>query len=128
MFMKRPLKQLLLAATLSVVSALSFAKETFLVVDILPLREGKTLADAQDYFDKVEPIFRRYDFKRADKPLKVATIARGNIEADVINLWKTSDPNKAFKGIFSDADYLLYVKDRDAIFNLAEATVLVTER
>lgn len=128
MFFKLSVRKLLVALSLCAVCSFSHAKEAFLILDILPLKEGKTLEDANEYFENVEPIFERYKFTRAQAPLKVLSIPRGSIEAQVVNLWETPDPDHAFKGIFSDQEYLKFVKDRDAIFQLEKATVIVTQQ
>ena len=107
---------------------LSALAEDFLILDILPLHHGRTSAEAQAYFTDVEPIFARYGLTRSDQPLQVVDIVRGKIDAQVVNLWQTDDPQKAFNGIFSDEDYLQYVATRDKIFNLERATIMVTER
>lgn len=101
----------------------------FLVLDILPLKEGATLEQAYAYFEAVEPIFERYDFVRSDAPLETLDVVRGGVQTDVVNLWETSNPQAAFEGIFSDEEYLhIHVPTRDAIFDLEDATIVVTQR
>lgn len=105
------------------------AQKAFMVLDMLPLKEGATLQQAQDYFKGVEPIFLKYDFRRSDKALEVANVARGKLDASVVNLWVTDDPQAAFQGIFSDETYLeKWVPARDRIFDLEKATIVVTKR
>ncbi|WP_152544541.1 hypothetical protein [Actibacterium mucosum] len=122
------------AATLAITAATgALAGDTdskaFMVLDILPLKEGATLEQAYAYFKGVEPIFAKYDFQRSDSALEVGAVVRGDVTANVVNLWVTDNPDAAFKGIFSDETYLAeWVPDRDAIFDLEKATIIVTQR
>lgn len=102
--------------------------EKFLILDILPIRDGQSLADAEAYFAAVEPIFARYGMTRSDAVLSVVDILRGPVEAEVVNLWETDNPQAAFDGIFSDEEYLTHTGSRDTIFDLKAATIVVTER
>lgn len=108
--------------------AIAHDQPAMLVLDILPLKEGKTLADAEDYFDKVEPIFARYGMTRTDAVLDVQAILRGPAKADVVNLWQTPNAQASFDGIFSDEDYAQFTALRDSIFDLQAATIIVTLR
>lgn len=130
-----PIKTLVrsLAASAALVAGFATASMAenpgFLILDILPLKEGATLEQAYAYFEDVEPIFERYDFVRSDTPLETLDVLRGGVQTDVVNLWETSDPQAAFDGIFSDEEYLhLHVPTRDAIFDLKDATIVVTKR
>lgn len=125
--MKQMLQLVILLLTFGVTHQTS-AAEKFLLIDILVLKQGKTLQDAKAYFSAVEPIFEKYQLYRTDDVLDVMQIARGDINAQVINLWETPDPQGAFKGIFSDKSYEKYVSLRDEIFDMKKATVVVTER
>ena len=122
------------AAALAVVAATGAVagdadSKAFVVLDILPLKEGATLEQAYAYFKGVEPIFAKYDFQRSDAALEVGTVVRGDLAASVVNLWVTDDPQAAFQGIFADQTYLAeWVPDRDAIFDLENATIVVTKR
>lgn len=134
--MKFPQWAALLAAVFSLAlgAMLTFSPATaqdepdMLVLDILPIKQGKTLADAEAYFDKVEPIFARYGMTRSDAVLDAQTIVRGSIKADVVNLWQTDNAQASFNGIFSDADYAKVTGLRDEIFDLEAATIIVTTR
>ena len=125
------LRALASALALSIFGSATFADsaKAFLVLDILPLKEGATLEQAYDYFKCVEPIFEKYDFSRSDAALEVIAIPRGPVEAEVVNLWATNNPQASFDGIFADADYLEnHVPLRDKIFDLKEATIIITKR
>ncbi|CUI99736.1 hypothetical protein [Cognatishimia activa] len=125
------LKALVTALLMSVVGTASLAEKakSFVVLDILPLKDGATLEQAYDYFKGVEPIFAKYDFHRSDAALEVLSIPRGPVTTDVVNLWATDNPQAAFDGIFADKDYLEnHVPLRDSIFDLQAATIIVTKR
>lgn len=127
------LRNALLAGVVTLASASSaFADKAaefgFLIVDMLPLHEGATLEEVYAYFAAVEPIFAKYDLVRTDDALEVVNIARGKVQAQVINLWATKDPKIAFDGIFTDPEYLKHVENRDSIFDLKNANVVVTRR
>lgn len=120
------------AATALVVTALStvsaLAESKFLILDILPLKEGATADQAKAYFDAVEPILAKYGMTRSDTVLDVAKIVRGSAKAQIVNLWDTDNPDVSFKGVFSDEDYKTHISDRDRIFDLEAATIIVTQR
>lgn len=117
-----------LSASAITLSAVAAQAEQFLVLDILPIQEDQTLEAAETYFDAVEPIFARYGLTRSDKVLSVVGIPRGTVKAQVVNLWQSDNPQASFDGIFSDKEYLTHTADRDAIFDLEAATVIVTQR
>ena len=98
----------------------------FVVLDMLPLKKGKTLEDATEYFDLVEPIFAKHNFYRTGEVLKVETVMRGKLKASVVNLWVTPNAQQSMQGIFSDKDYLPYTDLRDSIFDLKNATIAIT--
>ena len=121
---------LLLALGLAISSSPAAAQThaPLLILDILPLHEGKTVADAEAYFEKVEPILARHGMTRSDSTLEVRTTVRGAIDAQVVNLWETRDPQASFQGVFADPDYLKHAALRDSIFDLANANILITAR
>ncbi len=124
----KQLKITTLALIITFFSTSIFAAEKFLLIDILVLQEGKTLKDAEAYFEKVEPIFKKYNFYRSDEVLNVTEVARGQVEAQVVNLWETPDPKFAFGGIFSDKEYEKYIPLRESVFDMKKASVIVTQR
>ena len=119
---------LLVLATASAAWAEKANEFGFIIVDMLPLKEGATLEQVYDYFTAVEPIFVKYDLVRTDDALEVVSVPRGGVKATVINLWATKDPKVAFDGIFSDPEYLTHVENRDSIFDLENANIVVTRR
>lgn len=101
---------------------------TYILVDILPLKPGKTVAEAISYFDKVRPAMERHGLKRIDQPLEAHKILRGNQKANLVNLFETQDPETSIKGMGSDPDYQANVILRDSIFDLENASIIVTKR
>ena len=102
-------------------AATALAGTSFLVVDILPLKTGKTIEDAKSYFSAIEPILARHGMTRSDKVLKVEKILRGDLDAKVINFWNSDNPQQSFDRVFKDKEYLKHVKNRDSIFALDKA-------
>ncbi len=129
MHLKSLLKGTATAALITVLSSASaLAAGKFIIVDILPLNSGISLDEATAYFQDVEPILAKHGMTRSDAVLDVTTILRGSAKADVINLWESDNPQASFQGIFSDAEYKTHITNRDRIFNLNEANIIVTER
>jgi len=107
----------------------SYAQESQILVDVLTLQEGKTYADAQEYFDTVVPIIETHGIKRL-RSMEVQNIMQGHAEVvpDIVQVWElqAEDP---FKGIFSDPDYLQHVELRDSIFDMPRTQFwLATDR
>ena len=101
---------------------------TYIVVDILPLKEGKTVAEALAYFEKVKPAMERNGLKRVDAPLEAHKILRGTQAANLVNLFETEDPETSMKGMAGDPEYQANVALRDTIFDLENASIILTTR
>ena len=101
---------------------------TYLLVDILPLKPGNTLDDAISYFEELKPVFERHGLIRLDRPLQSRKTLRGEIDADMVNLFETDNPERSLPGLQGDPDYQAKVPARDRIFDLERATILMTER
>lgn len=101
---------------------------TYILVDILPLKNGKTIADALKYFDKVKPAMERHGLTRLDSPLEAHKALRGTQTADLVNLFETSDPDASLKGMATDPEYQAQVPLRDTIFDLENASIILTTR
>ena len=101
---------------------------TYILVDILPIKDGKTIEDALAYFDKVRPAMGRHGLKRIDQPLQAHKILRGKQNADMVNLFETDDPEASMKGMGSDPEYQANVPLRDTIFDLENASIVLTTR
>ena len=128
MSLKTRMLGLLAGLGLALSGASAHADGDFIILDILPIHEGKTLDDARAYFDAVEPIFAEHGMVRSDAVLEVTGILRGPVEAEVVNLWETDNPQASFDGIFADARYLEHTANRDSIFRLRDATIIITRR
>ena len=98
---------------------------SYLLLDILKLKPGKTVEDAVAYFDKLAPIFDEVGITRLDRPLKAAGVMRGSIEAEQVNLFEMEDPQKSMPAMQSHPDYQAMIPVRDAIFDLENSTVLL---
>ncbi len=61
----------------------------FLLVDILPLKPGRTVEEAIAYFESLKPAFERHGLTRHDAPLKIQKVMRGTVAADMVNLFET---------------------------------------
>ncbi len=96
-------------------------------VDLLYLQEGKTPADAQAYFDKIEPIVARHGLKRAAPRFVVTKMMSGGVEPNLVHLWTVSDPNGTFDKIFNDPAYLENVPTRDATFDMKRSHMFMLQ-
>ena len=101
---------------------------SFLIIDILPFKPGRTIEEAVAYFDELKPVFEKHGFKRRDEPLAVAKLLRGETPADMVNLFETEDPEASLKGISGDPAYQAQISKRDQIFDLERASILLTKR
>ncbi|SHH80409.1 hypothetical protein [Cognatishimia maritima] len=101
---------------------------TFVLFDILPIKSGKTVDDATAYFDKVRPAMERNGLRRVDVPFEVQGILRGNQEANLVNIFETEDPESAMKKMGADPEYQSHIEERDAIFDLGNASIILTTR
>lgn len=101
---------------------------TYILVDILPIKDGKSIEDALAYFNKVRPAMERHGLKRIDQPLEAHKVLRGNQTADLVNLFETSDPEASMKGMGSDPEYQANIALRDTIFDLENASIVLTTR
>jgi len=101
---------------------------TYILVDILPLKEGKTVPEALAYFEKVKPAMERHGLKRLDAPLEAHKILRGSQAANLVNLFETVDPEVSMKGMAADPEYQANVPLRDTIFDLENASIVLTSR
>ena len=105
------------------------AKPAYIVLDILPLKPGRTVEEATAYLKDVEPYLARYGMTRFDTVLQVDQVMRGNFQGRVVNLWVSDNPQAAFKGVFSDAEYTeKFTSRRENLFDMKNATVVVTKR
>ncbi len=101
---------------------------SFILVDILPLKPGKTVADALAYFEKVRPAMERHGLTRIDQPLQAQKILRGTQAANLVNLFETKDPETSMKGVSTDPEYQKNIPLRDRTFDLENASIILTTR
>lgn len=101
---------------------------TYILVDILPIKEGKTIDDALAYFETIRPAMERHGLKRLDAPLHAVNVMRGSQRADLINLVETEDPEASMQGISQDPEYQANTATRDAIFDLEDSSIIITTR
>jgi hypothetical protein len=100
----------------------------YILVDILPFKDGKTMEDALAYFEKVRPAMERNGLRRIDAPLQAHKVARGAQRADMVNLFRTEDPEASMKGMSEDAEYQSHIPLRDTIFDLENASIILTTK
>ena len=128
MSLKGTIRTTALAATLATGASTAMAEKAFLILDILPLYDGKTIEDANGYFADIEPILAKHGMVRSDHVLEVVSILRGPVSGQVVNLWESENPQASFDGIFADDAYLAHTENRDSIFDLKNATIIITQR
>lgn len=98
-----------------------------LLVDILPLKEGRTADEAVAHFEGLKDVFEKHGLKRSGRPLAALKTLRGKAKADVVNLWETNDAEASMKGMAADPDYQAHIAARDALFDLESATIILTQ-
>ena len=96
-----------------------------MIIDVLKLKEGKTVEEAVAYFESAKALFEGHGIVRVDAPLKVAKVARGQA-ADLVNIFKTENPEVSMGGLMNDPEYKAIVPQRDEIFDLENSTILLT--
>ena len=90
-------------------------------MDILYLQDGKTVADAETYFSRVEPVVAKHGLKRSTLPFLVTKVMAGSIEPDLVNVWTVGDSENTFSDIFEDENYLKNVEFRNSIFDMSKS-------
>lgn len=132
MFLFKFLKASLRGASFALLAALSFSQSAWagqgaFFVDILVLKEGKTTADANKYFSKVEPVIKKHGLTRIVPGLNVVKNMAGTLKADLVNIWFVTDPQATFGAIFEDPEYLKHVALRDATFDMKNANMMMLQ-
>ena len=125
--MKNILKPITLLISIMFFSLNVGASEGSFFVDILYLQDGKTASDAADYFKKVEPVVQKHGLRRIIPGLQMENHMKGEIKADLINVWMVTDSENTFKNIFKDPEYLQYVKMRNATFDMSRASMFTAQ-
>ena len=129
-FLKKTLLTLSLALFALNANNVAFADDTqFVILDILPLQEGRTAEEAAAYMRDVEPIVAPHGLVRLDKMLTVVKPIRGKLTGQIVNFWVSKNPEATFKAIFSDPAYIDHFPTRrDKLFDMPNATIVVTKR
>ena len=112
---------LMLAFSISSLSAgttPAMAGEKAFFVDILYLQKGKTVADAQAYFDIVIPVIAGHGLERITPAFEITKKMSGKISPDLVNVWSVSDAESTFPAIFSDPAYTDHIEMRDSTFDM----------
>jgi len=87
-------------------------------VDLLILQEGKTPADAAEYFTLIEPVVAEHGLVRALPSFVIAAKMAGEMDADMLNVWTVSNPDSTSESIFSDDAYTTHIPLRNSIFDM----------
>ena len=101
---------------------------SFLMIDILPLKPGKTIDEAIAYFEKLKPVLEKHGLRRLDQPLQAQKLLRGDLAVDMVNLFEIDDPENTMKGVGADPEYQANMPLRDSLFDLPKASVILTRR
>ncbi len=88
-------------------------------VDVLTLRPGKSLEEAEAYFAKAVPLIERHGLKRL-KVYGISEKMRGHDEVNpsIVQVWRVETENP-FAGLMADDEYKAVVPLRDSIFDMA---------
>ncbi len=118
----------LLSATVAAFTGVQFASAhdaDFYFVDLLNLQDGKTAADAAQYFELIEPIVAKHGLERALPSFSITQRMAGDLDADMLNVWTVTDPKGTFDGIFTDDAYKAHIPLRNSIFDMPNSTMFV---
>lgn len=89
--------------------------QTIYMVEVLPLKPGATVEQAEAYFETVSPIIASHGVF-ATQSYRVVDQA-ADAAPRVINIWRVARPD-GLPEIFGDPAYLAHVRERDQIFDL----------
>ncbi|MFS2317688.1 hypothetical protein RMQ97_07090 [Maricaulis sp. D1M11] len=101
---------------------------SFVLIDILPLKDGASFEQAVGYFETLKPVFERHGLRRVDQPLQPVKVLRGEVQADLVNLFETENPEVSLAGMRDDPDYQAQIELRDTVFDLDRASIVLTRR
>lgn len=92
---------------------------TRVFVDVLTLRDGKTLAEAEAYFQRAIPIIERHGLRRV-KVIEVKNKMRGHdaVNPNIVQLWRVEAENP-FASLGADPEYHAIMPLRDSIFAMS---------
>jgi len=91
---------------------------TNIFVDVLTLKSGRQVAEAQAYFDRVAPIAARHGLHRVSA-IRVDKKMRGldNLNPQIVQLWRVEGDNP-FADLGNDPDYGALIAARDELFDM----------
>ena len=95
-------------------------------VDLLILQEGKTLVDAERYFNKVAPIAARHGLVRIHD-FSVSAVFSGDAKPDLANLWTMAHAN-VFKDINADPEYKEMIPIRNRLFDMKKSAMYLLDQ
>ena len=104
-------------------SAIAFAKKEpeHYMIDILYLQEGKTFADVNEYFKRIEPVAKKHGLVRVQPSLEVTKLLTGIEEAPhSVNIWKVADPKTTLPNISNDPEYQKHISRRNSTFEMSK--------
>jgi len=96
-------------------------------VDILYLQTGKTVDDAREYFEVIEPLVAIHGLKRSSLGFEIVNAMQGDKNLDLVNVWTVADAEKTFKNIFSDPAYKKHIPLRDSIFDMKNSMMFLAK-
>jgi len=87
-------------------------------VDVLTLRDGKTVEDARAYFDRACPVIEKHGVKRINF-IAIDGKLRGHEEVNpsIVQTWEFPEDNP-FPAIQADPDYQQLIPLRDSVFDM----------
>ena len=100
----------------------------FTLVDILPLQSGKTMEDARAYFAKAGPLLQKHGITRVGSPYEVLQVMKGETNGNIVNIFEVDDPKSSMGALQEDPDYQTIIPLREAVFDFANATILMTKK
>ena len=104
------------------------AKNQNYFIDILYLKKGKTVADAEFYFNKVEKVVARHGLKRAKPAFSITKSLTSKDAPHLVNVWFISDPEGTFPNIMSDPAYKKNIPLRNATFDMSRAQMFMMKK
>jgi hypothetical protein len=114
----RPIRSLTQAFAVVLAMALPVsihAQEDSYMIEVLALKPGATVNQAEQYFTAVYPVIASHGLF----PIKAykAMQQGGDSSPKIIQIWRVANPN-GMPEIFKDPNYLKHVPTRDSIFDL----------
>lgn len=97
-------------------------------IDILYLKKGKTIKDAELYFSKVEKIAAHHGLKRLNPAYSITKSLTGDNAPHMVNVWTISDPEGTFPSIMSDPAYKKHIPLRNSTFDMSKAQMFMMKK